>query len=128
MTTTNDHQRHEIKSADARRRQIRVMQVIFAGAATIATLALFNVARPGDAETGVASGSVQLVDQATELPAPATARFEGFAADNDDPADIANQAAQQAQQQADDQNDAIENQMSSQEAFDDAIPGPPWGE
>jgi hypothetical protein len=75
MKTTIDHQKHEINSADARRRQIRAMQVMFAGAATIATLALFNAARPGDAETVAASGSVHLVGQATDLPAQATAPF-----------------------------------------------------
>jgi hypothetical protein len=47
------------------------MQLIFAGAATIATLALFSSARLGDADTVVASGSVRMVD----LPAPATAPF-----------------------------------------------------
>ncbi|MGO9385745.1 MAG: hypothetical protein ACLP4W_27600 [Mycobacterium sp.] len=50
---TNDW--HDINSADARRRPIRVMQVIFAGAATIATLALFSAARPGDTQAVVAS-------------------------------------------------------------------------
>jgi hypothetical protein len=34
-------------------------QVLFAGAATTATLALFSAASPGSAETAVASGSVQ---------------------------------------------------------------------
>jgi hypothetical protein len=48
----------EINPADARRRQIRVAQMVFAGAATIATLALFSAAQPGDAGTAVASGSV----------------------------------------------------------------------
>ena len=56
--TTNGH---VINSADARRRQIRVAQVIFAGAATIATLALFSAASPGNAETAVASGSVPAI-------------------------------------------------------------------
>jgi multidrug resistance efflux pump len=50
---------HRINSADARRRQIRVMQLIFAGAATVATLALFS-AGPSDTETAVASGRAQL--------------------------------------------------------------------
>ena len=45
------------------KRQIRLMQVIFAGAATVATLTLWGAARPGDAGTVVASGSVQLSDQ-----------------------------------------------------------------
>ena len=46
---------HHINSADARRRQIRVMQRLFAGAATVATLALFN-AGPSNQDTAVASG------------------------------------------------------------------------
>ena len=76
MRTQIDHQRHQINPADARRRQIRVMQAIFAGTATIATLALFSAAKPGHAESAVASGSsVRLVDQAADLPAPATAPF-----------------------------------------------------
>jgi hypothetical protein len=48
----------EINPADARRRQIRMAQMVFAGSATIATLALFSAAQPGDAGTAVASGSV----------------------------------------------------------------------
>jgi hypothetical protein len=62
--TTNGH---EIHSADARRRRIRLMQVIFAGAATVATLALFSAARPGDAGTAVATGtqSVQTAPSGT---------------------------------------------------------------
>jgi hypothetical protein len=76
MTPTFDHQRHEINPADARRRQIRVTQVIFVGAATIATLALVSAAQPGHAESAVAAGSsVRLVDQATDLPAPANTPF-----------------------------------------------------
>ncbi len=51
------------------------MQVLFAGAATVATLALFSAAQPGTAGPAVASGSVRLVDQATDLPAPAAAPF-----------------------------------------------------
>jgi hypothetical protein len=46
---------HRINSADARCRQIRVMQLIFAGAATVATLALSS-AGPSDPQTTVASG------------------------------------------------------------------------
>lgn len=52
------------------------MQAIFAGAATIATLALLSAAQPGHSESTVASGSsVRLVDQVTDLTAPATAPF-----------------------------------------------------
>jgi uncharacterized membrane protein len=45
-----------INPPDARRR-LRVIQAIFAGAATIATLALFSAATPGHAESAVASES-----------------------------------------------------------------------
>jgi hypothetical protein len=45
---------HEIRTVDARRRQIRLMQLVFAGAATVATLALFGTAQPGG--SAVASG------------------------------------------------------------------------
>jgi hypothetical protein len=67
------------------RRPIRVAQVIFAGAATIASLALLTGARPGVVETGVALGSVRLADQATALSAPATGLAGGSA--KDDPGD-----------------------------------------
>jgi|SRR6516162_1149880 hypothetical protein len=48
---------HKTKPRDARRRQIRLIQATFAGAAAVATLALFNAAPPGGAGTFVASGS-----------------------------------------------------------------------
>jgi hypothetical protein len=67
MTTPIDHQQHEINSADGRCQRRLVAQVIFTGAAAIAMLALFAAAPLG---TGTAvSGSVQLVDQTTDLPA-----------------------------------------------------------
>ena len=53
MTTSG----HETKPAGARRRQIRLIPAIFAGAAAVATLALFSAAPPGGAATVVASGS-----------------------------------------------------------------------
>ncbi len=49
------------------------MQVIFAGAATLATLTLLSAVQPGDAENGVASGSVRMQGQIIDLPAPAAA-------------------------------------------------------
>lgn len=49
------------------------MHVMFAGAATAATLALFNAAQSGNAEAVGASGSVQLGGQFTDLPTPAAA-------------------------------------------------------
>ena len=51
------------------------MQLIFAGAATIATLALFNAAQSGDTATVGAAGPVHMADYATDLPAPAAAPF-----------------------------------------------------
>ncbi len=49
------------------------MQAIFAGTATIATLALFSAERPDGPQTSVPSGTVRLTDQANDLPAPAIA-------------------------------------------------------
>jgi hypothetical protein len=46
---------HHINSADALRRQIRVMQLTFAGAAAVATLALFS-AGASHTNNAVASG------------------------------------------------------------------------
>jgi hypothetical protein len=70
MTTPIEHQRREINPAGGRCQRRRVAQVIFAGAAAIAILALFDAAPHGTGETTVASGSVRLVDQATDVPAP----------------------------------------------------------
>jgi hypothetical protein len=61
QSITNEH---EVLSADARRRQIRLMQVIFAGAATVATLALFSAARSGAAENASASFGPQFAQTA----------------------------------------------------------------
>jgi hypothetical protein len=55
-----------------------VMPVIFAGAAAIAMLALFDAAALGTGQTTVASGSVRLVDQATDVPAPPPAPPPGI--------------------------------------------------
>jgi hypothetical protein len=51
MTTTAGHQCHETHAAGARRRQLRMMQLFFTGAAVIAMLALFDAARPDTTET-----------------------------------------------------------------------------
>jgi hypothetical protein len=48
---------HEINSADARRGQIRLTQAIFAGAAAVATFALFSAVQPGEGGTATASAS-----------------------------------------------------------------------
>jgi hypothetical protein len=139
MTTATDHQRHEIESADAQRRQIRLIQVIFAGAATIATLVLFNAARPDDAAAVVAMGPVRLLDLVTDLPAPATDPFgakllqtppkalsdSGFATDDSDPTDMASQDAQQTAQADVDLSDQ-ETQEAEQQGADtqESILGP----
>jgi hypothetical protein len=73
-------------------RQIRFMQVIFAGAATVASLALFSAARPGDA----ASGPVSLATPSTQ--------GSGFAADG--PWDDNGQAGDIFTQNAQDQSTA----------------------
>ena len=71
MTTPIDHQWNETNSADGRCQRRRVTHVIFAGAAAIAMLALFDATAPlGTGETTVASGSVRLVDHATDVPPP----------------------------------------------------------
>jgi hypothetical protein len=70
MTTPVDDQGHEINAADGRCQRRRVMRVIFAASAAIAVLALFDAALLDTGKTTVASGSVRLVDQATDLPAP----------------------------------------------------------
>jgi hypothetical protein len=125
MTATNDRESHEIESPDARRRQIRVMQVLFAGAATIATLALFNAARPGDAENVVASGPVHLVDAQFLQTPPSVGGAGGFATDDNDPTDIANQDAQQTAQTDIDLGDQ-ETQQAEQQGADtqESVLGP----
>ena len=61
MTTTH--------SAGTRRRQLRILQLIFAGAAALAMLALFDAARPDTTHTVLGSGSVRLADTALAAPA-----------------------------------------------------------
>jgi hypothetical protein len=73
MTTIKDAHWRDTKPVDGRRRQIRAIQLIFAGAATIATLALFNAAQSGDTAAVAAAGPVHLADYATDLPAPTPA-------------------------------------------------------
>ena len=91
-------------TTEARRRQIRVSQTIFAGIATAAMLVLFHNAQPGDANTVGASGSVRLVDRVT------------FVADgDDDEAQLQQQLAQQ-QMQLDEQQAEEQEQLANQEA------------
>jgi hypothetical protein len=88
---------------DARRRQIRVTQAIFAGIATVAMLVLFHNAQPDDSNNVGASGSVRLVDRVT------------FAADGDDEAQLQQQLAQQ-QMQLEEQQAEEQEQLANQEA------------
>jgi hypothetical protein len=118
--TTTDTPRH---------RQLRMMQLTFAGAAALAMLALFDAARPDTTQTVLGSESVRLTDKAIDLPAPASGpvglQFPqappnlaggGFAADDGD--DLAQQQEQQAlqqmqqsEQQAEEQNEEAEQQF-----------------
>ena len=110
------------------------MQLIFAGAAAIAMLALFDAARPDTTETVLGSGSVRLTDMAVESPLPASAPVglqfpqtppnlaggNGFAADDsNDQAQqqeqLALQQMQQSEQQAEEQNEAAEQQALQDE-------------
>ena len=114
MTTTADRQRHETPATGARCRQLRMMQLFFAGAAAIAMLALLDAARPDTTETMLASGSVRLADMAVDLPAPASGPVGlqlpqappkvsgggGLAADDDDQAQQQEQLALQQMQQS----------------------------
>jgi hypothetical protein len=107
-----------------------MLQLIFAGAAAIAMLALFDAARPDTAETMLGSGSVRLTDMAVDLPAPASdpvgpqypqtppnpSGGGGFAADDDNDQaqqqeQLALQQMQQSQQQAEEQNEEAEQQF-----------------
>src|ERR1700756_5775645 len=111
MTTTAGHQCHETHAAGTRRRQVRMMQLFFAGAAAIAMLALSDAAWPDTTETTLGSRPVRLTNTAIDLPAPASGpvglQFPqappnvsgggGFAADDD--SDQAQQQEQLALQQ-----------------------------
>jgi hypothetical protein len=97
-------------SADPRRREIRLIQTIFAGAATAAMLVLFHTAQADEAKNVGAEGSVRLMDRATDLPAG------GWATDgDDDEAQLQQQLAQQEVQQAEQQAEEQE-QLDLQEA------------
>lgn len=110
-----------------------MMQIIFAGAAAVAMLALFDAARPDATETVLGSGAVRLTDMAVYLPAPASgpmglqfpqtqANFSvgsgGFAAADD--SDQAQQQAEQEEQQALQQLDEEQNEAAEQQ-FDEGM-------
>src|ERR1700677_1387550 len=119
MTTTTPSQVDQINATGARRRQLRLIQLIFAGAAAVAMLALFDAARPDTTGSVLNSESVRLADMA--VPAPASGPFGpqlpqpppslaggGFAADDSD--DQAQQQEQQALQ------DELQAQQTEQQA------------
>jgi hypothetical protein len=121
MTTSIDHQSHQINTADKRYRQLNVMHIILAGAAALTMFALFDAGSPSAAQT-VASASVRLTDVTTDLPVRASAPFgplnppglvggAGFAADDTD--NQAQQQIQQAEQQAEQQQE-VANQEAQQ--------------
>jgi hypothetical protein len=131
MTTPSQVDRSN--ATGAWRRQIRVIQLIFAGTAALAMLALFDAARPDSTQTGLRSGSVRLTDLARPAPAggprgpqypqmpPNLVGSGGFAADDgDDEAQLQQQLAQQqqmqqAQQQAEEQNEQAQQQAQQAE-------------
>jgi hypothetical protein len=98
------------------------MQLIFAGAAALAMIALFDAARPDATDTVLGAGSVRLTDVA--LPAPASGPFGGFATDSDDDQaqqqaqlqeQLALQQMQQSMQQAEEQNEQAQQQAQQAE-------------
>jgi len=116
MTTTTPSRFHLINGTRARLRQLRMMQIILAGAAAIAILALSDVPRPDTTQPVLASGSVRLIDQAFPQTPPSVIGGSGFAADDSgDQAEqqAAQQEMQQAEQQAE-QQEALANQEAQQ--------------
>ena len=131
MTTTTPSQIHDINAVGAQRRQLRLMQLIFAGAAALAMLALFDAARPDTTGSVLNSASVRLADATIPAPASGPSRLPfpqtppnlaggGFAADDgNDQAQQQEQQAlqqmQQAEQQAEEQNEAAQQQAQQAE-------------
>jgi hypothetical protein len=101
-------------------RQLRTMQIIFAGAAAVAMLALFDAARPDTTPSVLASESVRLVDQSFPQMPPSLLGDGGLA--SDESSDQAQQQEQlamqemlQSEQQAEEQNEAAEQQAQMDE-------------
>lgn len=113
MTTTPRHQ-----SAGPKSRQLRILQLTFAGAAAIAVCALVDAARPDSTATVLGSGPVHLIDQVHLVDqafpqTPPGLGGGGFAAD--DASDQAQQQAQQQEQQAIQQMDEELNEAAQQQ-------------
>jgi hypothetical protein len=92
----------ELNSTDPRRRQIRVLQLIFAGAATVAAFALFGTAQPGNAATVATPGIVHLAagPNMTGIGGLATDGFDGTAGVNDNGQSEGDTFTQNAQDQS----------------------------
>jgi hypothetical protein len=115
----------QLHAAGARRRQLRILQLIFAAAAAIAMLAFFNAAHP-DA-TGTPLGSVRLTDVSIASPLPQTPPgligSGGLAADDgSDQAQLQQQIAQQEMQQSEQQAEE-QNEAANQQALQDELQG-----
>jgi hypothetical protein len=97
-----------------------MMQVVFAGAAAVAMLALFDAAPPDIIRPLVSSGSVGLIDQAFPPSAPSLVG-SGFAADDNDDQQaqqqeqLAQEEMQQSEQQAEEQNQIAQQQAQQAE-------------
>ncbi|WP_156664894.1 hypothetical protein [Mycobacterium sp. 852002-51057_SCH5723018] len=132
MTPTPHRRRPEITVYGKRRPRLRIPQLVFTAAATLAVLSLFDAASPEKAQTQ--PGSVRLTAAAVDLPAspgppfspyaqtrPGVVGTGGFATDgNDDQAEQQaqlqeQQAQQQAQQQAEQQNEEAQQQAQQAE-------------
>ncbi len=135
MTPTTPSQVHTINTVGARRRQLRLMQLIFAGTAALAMLALFDAARPDTTGSVLNSASVHLVDLAVPAPAggpsglqlpqtPPNLTGGGFAADtnDDNEAQLQQQLAQQEMQQSEQQSEE-QNEEAQQQALQDELQG-----
>jgi hypothetical protein len=96
-------------TASPHRTRLRIMQLIFAGAAASAMLALFGAASPDAIQPP--PGSVSLADHAAPLSPPNVGGPGGFAADNNDD----QEAVIQAEQQAEEQNEAAMQQAQQDE-------------
>lgn len=110
-----------------------MMQLIFAGAATVALLALFDAGRTGPTETTLGYRSVRLTDVALPLAPPGLTGTGGFATDSDD--DQAQLQQQQnlqqmlqSEQQAQEQNDEAQQQfnqdMQQQQLYENQFNNP----
>ena len=95
------------------------MQIIFAGAAAVAMLALFDAARPDTTPSVLASESVRLVDQSFPQMPPSLLGDGGLASDeSSDQAQqeqLVMQEMLQSEQQAEEQNEAAEQQAQIDE-------------